>query len=95
MDLTHGEFVGTPSFASPELGGGSVDWSRAARSGLRSPVWHHTLARPWTRFAIYKTRDRLPVSQLIARKVPEPLVKLLRSTLAIDPAGSGPGRLAN
>ena len=32
-----------------------------------------------------KTRDRLPVAQLIARKVPEPLVKLLRSTLAIDP----------
>src|SRR6266550_6674026 len=32
-----------------------------------------------------KTRDGLPVAQLIARKVPEPLVKLLRSTLAIDP----------
>src|SRR4029077_10841079 len=32
-----------------------------------------------------KTRDRLPVAQLTARGVPEPLVKLLRSTLAIDP----------
>ena len=32
-----------------------------------------------------KTRDALPVAQLIARKVPDPLVKLLRSTLAIDP----------
>src|SRR5262249_42676306 len=32
-----------------------------------------------------KTRAGLPVAQLIARKVPEPLVKLLRSTLAVDP----------
>ena len=32
-----------------------------------------------------KTRDGLPVAQLIARKVPEPLVKMLRSALAIDP----------
>ena len=32
-----------------------------------------------------KTRDGLPAAQLIARKVPEPLVKLLRSTLAVDP----------
>jgi uncharacterized membrane protein YkvA (DUF1232 family) len=32
-----------------------------------------------------KTRDDLPVGQLAARKVPEVLVKLLRSTLAIDP----------
>ncbi|HEU5247909.1 MAG TPA: hypothetical protein VFU09_12545, partial [Candidatus Udaeobacter sp.] len=29
--------------------------------------------------------DHLPVERLVARKVPEPLVKLLRSTLAIDP----------
>ncbi len=41
MDLTHGEFVGTPTFASPEqFGGGPVDARRtfmrsAVRSGLR------------------------------------------------------------
>ena len=29
--------------------------------------------------------DDLPVARLIARKVPEPIVKLLRSTLAVDP----------
>jgi uncharacterized membrane protein YkvA (DUF1232 family) len=33
-----------------------------------------------------KTRDNLPVAQLAARKVPEPLVKLLRCTLAVDAA---------
>jgi uncharacterized membrane protein YkvA (DUF1232 family) len=33
-----------------------------------------------------KTRDDVPVAQLVAKKVPEPVVKLLRSTLAIDPA---------
>src|SRR5438552_9665565 len=32
-----------------------------------------------------KTRDGLPIAQLNDRKVPEPLVKLLLSTLAINP----------
>src|SRR6266550_4032894 len=32
-----------------------------------------------------QAHDHLPVARLVARKVPEPMVKLLRSTLAIDP----------
>jgi len=76
MDLTHGEFVAhrlSPALSNLEavqrnarsdiyaLGG--TLWFGAPR------VWHHTLARPWTKFAIVKTRDGLPVAQLIARKV--------------------------
>jgi serine/threonine protein kinase len=33
----------------------------------------------------HQTRDRLPIEQLTARKVPKPLVRLLRSMLALDP----------
>src|SRR6266487_2088711 len=33
-----------------------------------------------------QTRHDLPVEQLVARKVPEPIIKLLRCTLAVDPA---------
>jgi uncharacterized membrane protein YkvA (DUF1232 family) len=90
MDLTHGEFVGTPSFASPEqFGSGPVD-ARSDIYSLGATLWFaltglaphsgNTLEEIRER----KTRDDLPVAQLAARKVPEPLVKLLRSTLAID-----------
>jgi len=33
-----------------------------------------------------QTRAALPVKQLVARKIPAPVIKLLRSTLAVDPA---------
>src|SRR5215471_770453 len=91
MDLTHGEFVGTPTFASPEqFGGGPVD-ARSDIYALGGTLWFaltglaphpgKTLEEVRDR----KTRDGLPVAQLIARNVPEAVVKLLRSTLAIDP----------
>src|SRR5262249_18195166 len=91
MDLTHGEFVGTPTFASPEqFGGGPVD-ARSDIYALGGTLWFAlTGLAPHSGKALEeirdrKTRDGLPVEQLIARNVPEPLVKLLRSTLAIDP----------
>src|SRR5215471_3321133 len=91
MDLTHGEFVGTPTFASPEqFGGGPVD-ARSDIYALGGTLWFALTGLPphpgktLEEIRDHKTRGGLPVAQLIARKVPEPLVKLLRSTLAIDP----------
>jgi serine/threonine protein kinase len=91
MDLTHGEFVGTPSFASPEqFGSGPVD-ARSDIYSLGATLWFAlTGLVPHSGKTIEEIRDRkirddLPVAQLVARKVPRPLVKLLRSTLAIDP----------
>jgi len=91
MDLTHGEFVGTPTFASPEqFGGGLVD-ARSDIYALGGTLWFAlTGLAPHPGKTLEEIRDRktrhgLPVAQLIARKIPEPLVKLLRSTLAIDP----------
>jgi TolB-like protein/Tfp pilus assembly protein PilF len=92
MDLTHGEFVGTPSFASPEqFGSGPVD-ARADIYSLGATLWFAlTGLPPRSGKTIEEIRERhahddLPVAQLVARKVPEPVVKLLRSTLAIDPS---------
>lgn len=91
MDLTHGEFVGTPTFASPEqFGGGTVD-ARSDIYALGGTLWFALTGlaphpgKTLEEIRDRKTRDGLPVAQLMARKVPEPLVKLLRSTLAIDP----------
>jgi serine/threonine protein kinase len=91
MDLTRGEFVGTPTFASPEqFVGGPVD-GRSDIYALGGTLWFALTGLPphpgktMEEIRDCKTRHRLPVAQLTARNVPEPLVKLLRSTLAIDP----------
>jgi serine/threonine protein kinase len=91
MDLTQGEFVGTPTFASPEqFGSGPVD-ARSDIYSLGATLWFAlTGLAPHSGKTLEEIRDRktrgeLPVAQLDARKVPEPLVRLLRSTLAIDP----------
>ena len=90
-DLTHGQFVGTPNFASPEqFGSGPVD-ARSDIYSLGATLWFAlTGLAPHSGTSIEEIRDRqahdhLPVARLVARKVPEPMVKLLRSTLAIDP----------
>jgi TolB-like protein/Flp pilus assembly protein TadD/predicted Ser/Thr protein kinase len=92
MDLTHGQFVGTPNFASPEqFGSGPVD-ARSDIYSLGATLWFAlTRLAPRSGSTIEEIRDRqirhhLPVEQLVARKVPEPLVKLLRSMLAVDPS---------
>src|SRR5215510_1099651 len=91
MDLTHGEFVGTPTFASPEqFGRGPVD-ARSDIYSLGATLWFALtglaphFGKTLEEIRDRKTRDDLPIAQLAARKVPEPLVKLLRSTLAVDP----------
>src|SRR5438067_11407533 len=92
MDLTHGEFVGTPSFASPEqFGTGPVD-ARSDIYSLGATLWFALTGLPphsgktIEEIRERQTRDDLPIAPLVARKVPEPVVKLLRSTLAIDPS---------
>src|SRR6266516_405207 len=92
MDLTHGEFVGTPTFASPEqFGRGPVD-ARSDIYSLGATLWFaRTGLAPHPGSTIEEIRDRqtrddLPVEQLAARKVPAPVIKLLRSLLAVDPA---------
>jgi serine/threonine protein kinase/Flp pilus assembly protein TadD len=90
-DLTHGQFVGTPNFASPEqFGSGPVD-ARSDIYSLGATLWFAlTGLAPHSGNTIEEIRDRQaldhpPVERLVARKVPEPIVKLLRSTLAVDP----------
>src|SRR4029450_2721710 len=91
MDLTHGEFVGTPSFASPEqFGSGPVDaradiYSLGATLGFAPTGLAPHSGKTMKEIRDGKTRDDLPTAQLAARKVPEPVVRLLRPTLAIEP----------
>src|SRR5436305_3350328 len=91
MDLTHGGFVGTPNFASPEqFGSGPVD-GRSDIYSLGATLWFAlTGLAPHPGSTIDEIRDRqthgdLPVEQLAARKVPAPVIKLLRRLLAVDP----------
>ena len=91
-DLTHGGFVGTPTFASPEqLRSDPVD-ARSDIYSLGATLWFAlTGFPPRTGSTIQEirdsqTRDDLPVEQLVARKVPAPLIRLLRCTLAVDPS---------
>src|SRR5438094_2274071 len=91
-DLTHGEFVGTPNFASREqFGNGPVD-ARSDIYSLGATLWFAlTGFAPHPDSTIEKIRDRqtrddLPIEQLAARKVPAPVSKLLRRMLALDAA---------
>jgi adenylate cyclase len=92
MDLTHGEFVGTPNFASPEqFGSGPVD-ARSDIYSLGATLWFAlTGLAPHPGSTIEEIRDRqtrddLPVEQLAGRKVAAPVINLLRRLLAVDPA---------
>jgi serine/threonine protein kinase/Flp pilus assembly protein TadD len=92
MDLTHGHFIGTPAFASPEqFGSGSVD-ARADIYSLGATIWFAlTGLAPRSGNTIEEIRDRhardnLSVEQLVARKVPASIIKLLRCTLSVDPS---------
>src|SRR6266511_1267461 len=92
MDLTHGEFVGTPNFASPEqFGSGPVD-ARSDIYSLGATRWFALTAK--TPFAgrsveeIHRAQqsDALPIEQLKAARVPSRLRSLLKSMLALEPA---------
>ena len=90
-DLTHGQFVGTPNFASPEqFGSGRLD-ARSDIYSLGATLWFALTGvapHPGTTIEEIRNRQALdhpPVALLVAREVPEPIINLLRSTLAVDP----------
>src|SRR6266536_4091724 len=91
-DLTHGQFVGTPNFASPEqFGSGPVD-ARSDIYSLGATLWFAlTGLTPFAGRNIEEIRraqksDPLPTKQLKAAHVPAPMIKLLGRLLAVDPA---------
>src|SRR5438477_7955636 len=93
MDLTHGEFVGTPTFASPEqFGSGAVD-VRSDIYSLGATLWFAlTGTTPFAGRNIEEIRRAqklaaLPTEQLKAAHVPPRLRSLLKSMLALEPAG--------
>jgi serine/threonine protein kinase/Tfp pilus assembly protein PilF len=90
MELTRGEFVGTPAFASPEqFAGGAID-ARTDIYALGVTLWYALTGRlPFAGRTIeeirqHQAKGELPLEQLqgVARRV----LELLRSCLAIDPA---------
>jgi serine/threonine protein kinase/TolB-like protein len=92
MDLTHGEFVGTPNFASPEqFESGPVD-VRSDIYSLGATLWFALTGKtPFVGHSIEEIRraqksDALPVEQLKAARIPSSLRSLLESMLAFEPA---------
>jgi TolB-like protein/Tfp pilus assembly protein PilF len=90
MDLTHGGFVGTPSYASPEQFAGSRVDARSDIYSLGASLWFALTGRlPCAGANVEairrcQTEAPLPVQQLVARKVPALVIELLRSMLAVD-----------
>ena len=91
-DLTHGGFVGTPAFASPEQFARRAVDTRTDLYSLGVTLWYALGGKgPFTGRSLEEWRDdparaRLPVAQLSDRKVPACIVALLRRLLAVDPA---------
>jgi eukaryotic-like serine/threonine-protein kinase len=93
MDITHGEFVGTPNFASPEqFESGPVD-VRSDIYSLGATLWFALTGKtPFAGRNIEEIRcaqklAALPTEQLKAAHVPLRLRSLLKSLLALEPAG--------
>ena len=92
MELTHGGFVGTPAFASPEQFAGEAIDARADIYALGATLWFALSGRlPFPGSTIEEIRERqkthaLPTEHLRARSVPECVIDLLRSCLAVDPS---------
>src|SRR5881394_2632607 len=92
MALTHGGFVGTPAFASPEQFTDARVDVRSDIYSLGATLWYLlTSHRPFEGATIEQIRasqhsQALPIEQLNAARVPSRLVSLLVSMLAPEPA---------
>src|SRR5438876_2584934 len=92
MGLTHGGFVGTPAFASPEQFTDSPIDVRSDIYSLGVTLWYLlTGNRPFQGATIEQIRasqcsQALPIEKLKAARVPSKLVSLLVSMLAAEPA---------
>ena len=92
MGLTHGGFVGTPAFASPEQFTDAPVEVRSDIYSLGATLWYLlTGNRPFQGTTIEQIRasqhsQALPIEQLKAARVPSKLVSLLVSMLALAPA---------
>src|SRR6266404_1533816 len=92
MGLTHGGFVGTPAFASPEQFTNAPVGVRSDIYSLGATLWYLlTGHRPFQGATIEQIRasqhsQALPIEQLKAARVPSRLVSLLVSMLAAEPA---------
>ena len=97
MALTHGGFVGTPAFASPEQFTNAPVDVRSDIYSLGVTLWFlltgHMLFSGRTIEEIQDARRSkpLPIEQLKAARVPRRLISLLMSMLAIEPAARPAG----
>jgi serine/threonine protein kinase/Flp pilus assembly protein TadD len=92
MGLTHGGFVGTPAFASPEQFTDARVEVRSDIYSLGATLWYLlTGNRPFEGATIEQIRasqhsQTLPIDQLKAARVPSRLISLLVWMLATEPA---------
>ncbi len=92
MDITHGEFVGTPNFASPEQFETEPVDVRSDIYSLGATLWFALTGKtPFTGRNIEEIRRAqksapLPTEQLKAAHVPLGLKSVLKSMLALEPA---------
>jgi TolB-like protein/tRNA A-37 threonylcarbamoyl transferase component Bud32/Tfp pilus assembly protein PilF len=93
-DQTRIGFIGTPAFASPEQFAGTEQTPVDTRSDIYSlgvTLWYLLCARiPFVGRTLEEIRAKqateLPLIQLKSAHVPAPVVALLKSMLAVDPA---------
>ena len=92
MDLTHGGFVGTPAFASPEQFTGAPADARSDIYSLGATLWYALTGEApyegWTIDEIRRSHSKLPlpVDRLAARNIPRCAIQLLRRILSMNPA---------